>query len=400
MKKTLLLVVLLLLSMAVPAQVSFSARVFFPPEVPLDPMFIKYEPFCLKIDSEDTVRYCYCDSITTVRFDSIATGSLCHLIYRDFGDSYDYPVFTITTDTHIDSLVMQRNPYIRNLFRTKTKKDSTLKSQATQWSHDVEGRDTFWYENDFWLDDEPHSLKLARLYYADWVAPLATWRTWPHTADSAYRYCLLASKQYPYLYYPLRQLAYHLGKTLKMKPPKAPDEHTYLPLPALPDKWWTDTTADLFTPWEQHNQENSYAREYTLGKAHEKSLCYPLAADGTIRYIETCPLSGILICRIEDGRMHRKGLVWGKRGITNDETYYLTAEDAEDLDSVALAIAAFQRAGRPEDESGNYVIDGCTFVLEYIIDGRYHRYTTSSGAVPPELKTIMEALARISKNNE
>ena len=394
---------MLLLSLAVSAQVTFSARVFFPPEAPLEPMFIKYQPFCLKVDSEDTVRYCYCDSTATIRFDSIAVGSLCHLIYRDFEDSYDYPVFTITADTYIDSLVMRLTPKEKReeMFRTKTEKDSALKSQAAQWSLDVEGRDTFWYdENDFWLDDEPHSLKLARLYYADWVAPLVTWRTWPHVADSAYRYCLLANKQYPYLYYPLRQLAHHLGKTLETKPPKDPDEHTYLPQPAMPDKWWTDTTADLFTPWAIHTQKNTYARESTLGKAHEKSLCYPLAANGTIRYIETCPLSGTLICRIEGGRMYRKGLVWGKRGITNDETYYLTAEDAEDLDSVALAIAAFQRAGRPEDESGNYVIDGCSFVLEYIIDGRYHRYETSSGAVPPELKTIMEALERISKRRQ
>lgn len=400
MKRTLLLVVLLLFSLVVPAQVTFSARVYFPPEVPIEPIFFKYQPFCLKVDNEDTVRYCYCDSTATIRFDNIAVGSLCHLIYRDFMYSYDYPVFTITADTYIDSLVMRRTPKekIEEMFRTKTEKDRARKSQAAQWSLDVEGRDTFWYdENDFWLDDEPHSLKLARLYYADWVAPLATWRTWPHVADSAYRYCLLASKQYPYLYYPLRQLAHHLGKTQETKPPKDPNEHTYLPQPMMPDKWWTDTTADLFTPWAIHTQKNTYARESTLGKAHEKSLCYPLAADGTIRYTETCPFSGILICRVEGGRMYHKRLGWGKRGMTDNETCTLTAEG---LDSVATAMAAFQRAGRPEDESGNYVIDGCHYVLEYIIDGHYHRYTTSSGAVPPELEAIKELLHRIYKRNE
>ena len=165
----------------------------------------------------------------------------------------------------------------------------------------------------------------------------------------------------------------------------------------MPDKWWTDTTTDLFTPWEIHNQEDIYARESTLGKAHEKSLCYPLAAEGTMRYIETCPFSGILICRVEGGHLYHKRLSWGKREMTDNETCTLTADE---LDSVATAVAAFQRAGRPEDESGNYVIDGCTFVLEYIFEGRYHRYTTSSGAVPPELEALMGLLHRIYKRND
>ena len=83
--------------------------------------------------------------------------------------------------------------------------------------------------------------------------------------------------------------------------------------------------------------------------------------------------------------------------MTDNETNTLTADE---LDSVATAVAAFQRAGRPEDESGNYVIDGCGFVIEYILEGRYHRYTTSSGAVPPELEAIMELLHRIYMRNE
>lgn len=364
------------------AQVSFSARVFFPTERPIDIMFL----FCLTVDGEDTVRYTGCDSTATVRYDNIPVGSRCRFFFRDFDGLYTCPVFTITADTHIDSLMLRRDPSKEEVFWTKIQKDTTLQNRAAQWRQDVDGRDTFWYENDYWLDDEPHSLKLARLYYADWIKP---WRTWTHAADSAYRYLLHAYKQHPFLYYPLRQVAQHLGKPLKAKPPKDPDEHTYLPQPMMPDKWWTDTTTDLFTPWAIHNQKNTYARESTLGKAHEKSLCYPLAADGTMRYIETCPFSGILICRVEGGRLYHKRLSWGKRGMTDNETCTLTTDE---LDSVAMAVTAFQRAGRPEDERGNYVIDGCNFVLEYIIDGRYHRYTTSSGAVPPELEAIIELL--------
>ena len=371
------------------AQVSFSARVFFPPESPVDINFLMLNGFCLTVDGEDTVRYVSCDSTATVRYDNIPVGSRCRFFFRDFDGLYTCPVFTITADTHIDSLMLRRDPSKEEVFWTKIQKDTTLQNRAARWGSDVDGRDTFWYEDEFWLDDEPHSLKLARLYYADWIAPLASWRTWPHAADSAYRYLLHAYKQHPFLYYPLRQVAQHLGKPLKAKPPKGPDKHTYLPQPEMPNHWWTDTTVDLFTPWEKHDRENTYAHDHTLGKAGEKSLCYPLAADGSMRYIETNPFSGVAIYRVENGRLYYFRL--GGRGwkLTDRDSYRLTAEE---LDSVANAVVAFQRAGRPEDERGLYVIDGSTFVLEYITDGHYHRYTTSSGVVPPQLEAIIELL--------
>lgn len=379
------------------AQVSFSARVFFPTERPIDIMFLMPKGFCLTVDGEDTVRYTGCDSTATVRYDNIPVGSRCRFFFRDFDGLYTCPVFTITADTHIDSLMLRRDPSKEEVFWTKIQKDTTLQNRAARWGSDVDGRDTFWYEDEFWLDDEPHSLKLARLYYADWIAPLASWRTWPHAADSAYRYLQHAYKQYPYLYYPLRQLAQHLGKPLKAKPPKEPNKHTYLPQPDMPNHWWTDSTADLFTPWEKHDRENTYAHDHTLGKAGEKSLCYPLAADGSMRYIETNPFDGVAIYRIENGRLYFFRL--GGKGweLTDKDSYTLTAEE---LDSVANAVAAFQRAGRPDDERGLYVIDGSTFVLEYVTDGHYHRYTTSSGAVPPQLEAIIEILIRIYKTRQ
>ena len=83
--------------------------------------------------------------------------------------------------------------------------------------------------------------------------------------------------------------------------------------------------------------------------------------------------------------------------LTDNDLYRLTAEE---LDSVENAVTAFHRAGRPEDERGLYVIDGSTFVLEYVTDGRYHRYTTSDGAVPPQLEAIIELLIRIYKTRQ
>ena len=398
MKKILpIFATLLALSDCAEAQVSFSARVFFTPESPIDIRFLIPKGFCLTVDGEDTVRCISCDSTATVRYDNIPVGSRCRFFFRNIGDFYTCPVFTITADTHIDSLVLRRNPSKEEVFWTKIQKDTTLQNRAARWEHDVDGRDTFWYEDEFWLDDEPHSLKLARLYYADWIAPLASWRTWPHAADSAYRYLLHAYKQHPFLYYPLRQVAQHLGKPLKAHPPKDPDEHTYLPQPEMPDHWWTDTTTDLFTPWEKHDWENTYAHDHTLGKAGEKSLCYPLAADGTMRYLEINPFGGVAIYRVEDGQLYYYRL--GGKGwkLTDKDSYTLTAEE---VNSVANAVTAFQRAGRPDDERGLYVIDGSTFVLEYVTDGRYHRYTTSSGAVLPQLDAIEELLIRINKSRQ
>lgn len=390
MKKTFILGALLLVSLVVSAQVSFSAHVFLPKNEPLD----DFSPFCLKVDGEDTVRYLY-SSTGSVRFDNIAVGSRCHFIYNHFLGSYDYPVFTITEDTHIDSMILRRIPKEKEWFSTKFQKDSTFNSRAIHWSHDVDGYDTLWYEYYSSPDVEPHSLKLARLYYSDWIAPLASWRTWPHAADSAYRYCLHAYKQYPFLYYPLRQLAQHLGKTEEITPPKEPDEYTYLPQPIMPEEWWADTTADLFTLWEKHYQENAYAHDYTLGIADEKSLYYPIAADGTMRLLIDAPLGwGVLIYRVEGDQIYRKRVSAYYDEIKENESY--TLPDVE-LDSVTMAVDAFRRAGRPDDESGPYVIDGCSFMLEYIINGKYHRYTTSSGAIPPQLKAIMGLLWNIYK---
>ena len=392
MKNVLLLCALFLCSLVVSAQVSFSAHVFLPKNEPLD----DFSPFCLKVDGEDTVRYQYA-STASVRFDNIAVGSRCHFIYNHFLGSYDYPVFTITEDTHIDSMVLRRIPREKEWFSTKFQKDSTYNSKAIQWSHDVDGYDTLWYEYYSVPDIEPHSLKLARLYYSDWIAPLASWRTWPHAADSAYRYCLHASKQYPFLYYPLRQLAQHLGKTTEIIPPKEPDEYTYLPQPIMPEEWWADTTADLFTLWEKHYQENAYALNYTLGIADEKSLCYPIAADGTMRLLIDAPLGwGVLIYRVEGDKIYRKRVSFYYDEIKENEFYTLPDDE---LDSVTMAEDAFRRAGRPDDESGVYVIDGDEYLLEYTINGHYYRYKTSSGAVPPQLESLINLLGRIYKRS-
>ena len=110
---------LLALVVCAEAQVSFSARVFFPTESPIDIKFLMPKGFCLTVDIEDTVRCISCDSTATVRYDNIPVGSRCRFFYRDFGELYTCPVFTITADTHVDSLVLRRDPSKEEVFWTK-----------------------------------------------------------------------------------------------------------------------------------------------------------------------------------------------------------------------------------------------------------------------------------------
>ena len=163
------------------------------------------------------------------------------------------------------------------------------------------------------------------------------------------------------------------------------------------EEWWADTTADLFTLWEQQYQENVYAHDYTLGIADEKSLCYPIAADGTMRLLIDDPLGwGVLIYRVEGDQLYRKRVSAYYDEIKENEFY--TLPDVE-LDSVTMAVDAFRRAGRPDDESGVFVIDGNEYLLEYTVNGHYYRYKTSSGAVPSQLESLINLLGRIYKRS-
>lgn len=402
MEKPLFLALSLLISLMVSAQVSFTARVVSPEPMNNNPMFIRFGSFRLTVEGEDTLRYCRCDTNATIRFDNIRSGSRCALSFRhpNFNCTYSYPAFAVTSDTVIDSLKLRRGRFLDERFlRTKTEKDSTLESLAKGWSHNMDGHDTIRYDGGFYLEPEPHSLKLAHLYYADWVAPIATWRTWPHAADSAYRYCLHAINSYPYLYYPLRQLAHHLGKPFEIEPPEAPDKHTYFPQPEMPDMWWTDSTIDLLNPWEEHTEQNYSLNKYSLGPVDEISLCYPLAADGTIRLLQEIGLGGTEIYRVEDGVIHRIYFFERPGEVKNMKHTHYALTPAE-LDSLSTAIDEFQRAGRSGDESGPYAIDGSWYCLEYIVDRHYHCYITSDGAVPSQLDVLIKLLRRFCKRKK
>ena len=371
------------------AQVNFSARVFDPNGERL------YDCFCfyLSVECEDTIRFHnWCDTSTIIHFDNIPIGSRCHFVYNEVGEKMcDYPVFTINSDMYIDSMVLKQ--YLRCRVDFPTKVDSTL----AVWTKNIDGYDTLWYDslfNKFFIDkDNPHYLKLARLYYNDWMFPFPSRRRWQHSADSAYKYCLYAYKNHRYFYYPLRQLAHHQGIEFSGKAPKESNEDIFILQPTMSEEWWKDSTTNLLYLWEKHSDDNSYYKKF-MKKAKEKSLCYSMGNNGIVRLIIMNPLGGNWIYRIQNGKLYFKYLRIYKPKLMINDSYELTPMES---DSIALLVDAFSRLPRTNDDSGIYVIDGSTYLLEYTIDGKYYYYKTSSGAVPKELEDIIDAMYNLEK---
>ena len=144
-------------------------------------------------------------------------------------------------------------------------------------------------------------------------------------------------------------------------------------------------------------QENASAHDYPLGIANEKSLCNPIAANGTMRLIIHDPLGwGVIIYRVEGNQIYRKRISAYGDELKDNEFYTLTDNE---LDSVTMVVDAFHRAELPDDEIVR-VIDGCTFELEYIKNGQYHRYINNSGIAPPQLEAIMGLLWNTYKRKQ
>ena len=387
-KHILIFAVILVTSLASKAQVNFSARVFDPTGKQL------YDCFCfsLRVECEDTIRFHnWCDTSTITHFNNIPIGSRCHFIYSELGGKmYDYPVFTINSDMYIDSMVLKQ--YLKLRVYLPTNADSAL----SVWTKNIDGCDTIWNESsdhyDVWTDN-PNYLKLARLYYNDWINPFPSWRRWQHSADSAYKYCLYAYKKHQYFYYPLRQLAYHLGIEFSGKAPKKPNKDVFILQPPMSEEWWKDSTTNLLYLWEEHSIDNSYHKKF-MKKAKEKSLCYPVGDNGIARLIIMNPLGGNRIYRLQNGKLHFKYLRIFKPKLLINESYKLTSMES---DSVTSLINTFSHITRNNDDSGFYVIDGSTYLLEYIIDGKYYYYKTSSGAEPKELIDILEYFGALNK---
>lgn len=397
MKRYVLLSVWMLSSLCVLGQVTFKAKVFLPGGRSVSGMWAS---LMMIVEGEDTARFAPrlggIDTLGgTVCFTGIACGARCYMFMDEPGMSgYDYQAFTITGDMDVDSLVLRRVDGHPRLYWCRAVRDSVLRADVAALGGDPMARDTHWYEGGlgdsvFYLDDEPHALSLARIYYSDWVLPIASWRTFPHAADSAYRYALMAfdRKKMPWLYPSLLQLHRHLGLggEPKVHKPEAP-KTMYLPN-LYDDVMLSDSTVDLMTS-AKYGQWLRNFMGYVLPELGEPSLCCPVAEEGTLRYMAWSPWGYVSVLRLQGRRVYvNKASGWPT------DKMKLEASDEFDLDNSELAevrrlMEVFLNAHFPDDMTGTYVIDGGDYMLEYILDGEYRTFRASDGGEPKEFKAL------------
>ena len=397
MKRYVLLLVLMFASVCAQGQVTFKARVFLPGGRSVSGMWAS---LMMIVEGEDTARFAPrlggVDTLGgTVSFTGIARDARCYLYLNDPGmPGYDYPVFTVNEDMDVDSLVLRQVEGHPRLYWCRAVRDSVLRADVAALGGDPMTRDThcFDYGNghkDCWTDDDPHALELARIYYSDWVFPIASWRTFPHAADSAYRYALMAydHKKTPWLYPVLCQLHRHLGlgNEPKVRKPKTP-KTMYFPNP-YDEAMLSDSTVDLMTS-VKHGQWLRNFMGRVLPEFGEPSLCCPMAEEGTLRYMVWSPWGYVNVLRIQGRRIYvNKASGWPT------DKMKLEASDEFDLSDSQLAevrrlMDVFLNAHLPDDMTGTYVLDGGEYMLEYIHKGEFHTFRASDGGEPKEFVAL------------
>ena len=308
---------------------------------------------------------------------------------------YDYAGFSLDSNMYIDSLVLKACPKDWDLFASKVEKDSIMKCRVDTILYDIHRNDSLRKvkpsKYDYNINNYPH---LIRYYYNDWINHFPSWRKWSSAADSAYKYCLYAYNNYQelyYLYYPLKQLACYLGVGFDRPQPQGPKGAKYLPQPEMPNSWWTDTAMNVFSLWEEYENDNEY-RQDIFDKSREKTICCPPANDGTVRLQKLSPLDGIYTWRIQDGYLYYKIVSSRKSLLVKDDKVKLSQPV---MDSLALLIDAFRSVPRTLDDYGLRSIDGSTYWLEYVVGGKYYHCTTTGYCVPKDLDDIIEFIERL-----
>lgn len=396
MKRYFLLSVLLLGSLWAQGQVTFRARVFLPGGHSVSGMWAS---LMMIVEGEDTARFAPrlgdVDTLGgSVCFTNIARGARCYLSLHDIGFSYDYPVFTINEDMNVDSLVLRQMEEHPRLYWCRAVRDSVLRADVAALGGDPMARDTHWYEGGlgdsvFYLDDEPHALSLARIYYSDWVLPIASWRTFPHAADSAYHYALMAydSKKTPWLYPALLQLHRHLGLQGEPKVRKPVASKTvYLPDP-YDNAMLSDSTVDMVSGAESGQWLRNFMGR-VLPELGEPSLCCPVAEEGTLRYMVWSPWGDVNVLRLQGHRVYvNKASGWPTDKMRLEASDEFDLSDSE-LAEVRRLMEVFLNAHLPDDMTGIYVIDGADYMMEYVLDGEYRTFRASDGVEPMEFEAL------------
>lgn len=212
----------------------------------------------------------------------------------------------IVADTIIDPIELEYAYYYYDTDRweSRHRKDSVLRAHEAELKADLHYYDTTWPE---WVEREYNYHRLAYLYDHDMHYPLPQWRTFSRdTALHYLRYCHRQNpERYDYLYYPIRQLEHCLGLPADpaVRPPKAPDERFFVPMPEPTADWLTDTTTSYMSLFESaRNRSEIYRSDFApLG---EKSLVYPRRKKTAVRVLVYGGMNNTTAMRIEDGRFH------------------------------------------------------------------------------------------------
>ena len=320
--------------------------------------------------------------------DSVPVGSHCYV--ATCSEILDPPYFSrpflVSGDTTIFALQLEPDFSHTEPIGDKKHKDSTFKAAATFFMDSLHAP---WSDGWVHWNKHPRCYWLARLYYHDWALYYPSMRTFEHAADSAYHYFLYCYRElgnsYHFLYYPIRELEFHLGLTPAphIQPPVFGLDTVYYPLP--------DENSEhlpcLLSEWEiaMDDMDNCWG----LKSMREKSLCYPLAPDGTIRFTQSHPFSGRTLYRIQDNTLYFRNQSYysTKRGV---QTYSrpLNADEMKKLNSLLMNV---HHQNYPPKYI-QYVIDGPSFRLEYVLNGQFYSVEYYLCTFPPEVGALSRFL--------
>lgn len=320
-----------------------------------------------------------CDALDTLL--SFETDSTCRLHVdlpagRCIVCPFSYPEICLDLRSDTSFKLHVSAPWFsydsRYLYRSRRVKDSTLRAEETELLANLNAKDTVW-------PYKPNYVYLADLYEADLFYPLPRWRTFSNdTVLKHLKYCYRKDpKEYEYLYYSICQLEHRMGlpHDRRVRPPRQPDRSWYQPMPELKEDWQADSMTCYGCRYEMARMHNRFDSK-VFGPMDEWSLVYPRPKHRMVRLSMEGGLSTPNTMRIEDGRYYyRQRDYTFERGdkpcLDRSLDFDLTAEE---LDTIAIYLAAFDTIASGSVLGPGPYIDGATFHLEIADTDGYRDY--------------------------
>ncbi len=313
-----------------------------------------------------------------------------------------YPVtLNLTADTIVERLELTYDAFNRsNIYRSRHKKDSTLRAEEAALKADLHYVDTSYS----FLDPDPNYYLLAQLYEYDLHYPLPRWRTF--SRDSALHYLRYSYHQnperYDYLYYPICQLEHALGlpHDRKVRRPKAPDSRWYAPLPEVKDGWIVDTITSYMDLYDRaRNMSHHLALE--LAPQGEKSLVYPRRKKPAVRILYSGGLGNSTAIRIEDGRLHYAScdIPWRSPDESHWRERWSVKLSRAEIDTMLACLDSLHLLGDQNYLADNIAIDAQNIHIEYTDHTGYHYVDCFEPHKHPETAPIHHYLHRLYRRH-